>query len=123
MAGNKVAEFYLFVLGILCLLLCLIFAARQANPFRPPITYRERIRRAVAVGLLTGVGFLSLFLIIDVVYDSGFQWTIGSIVVSWLCIVLPLQILAAVGTYIEFVWQDKIRRYLANLAGKNHKEK
>lgn len=118
---ERVVKFALLVLGGLCLLLCLIFAARQVNPFRPPVTHFERLRRAVTVGLLTGVGFLALFLIIDLVYDSGFQWTIESLAISWLCIVLPLQLLATIGTYIEFAWQEKIRHYLTDLAEKHRK--
>lgn len=121
MFEEKVVKFTLLALGGLCLLLCLIFAACQVNPFRPPVTYYERLRRAVVVGLLTGVGSLALFLIIDLVYDSGFQWTIESLAISWLCIILPLQLLATIGTYIEFAWQEKIRHYLAALAEKHHK--
>lgn len=117
------ANFLLFALLASFLLLCLIFAARQVNPFRPPITSSERVRRAITVGLLTGMGFLSLFLIIDLITDSGIQWTFESLIISWLCIVLPLQILATIGTYIEFAWQDRIRHHLTNLAKRNHKHK
>lgn len=121
MIGERLVTFTLLALGGLCLLLCIIFAARQVNPMCPPVTHRERTRRAVIVGLLTGIGFFSLFLIVDLVYNSGFQWTIESLAISWLCIILPLQILATIGTYIEFAWQEKIRRYLAHLAKKHHK--
>lgn len=114
----RMVNLTMLVLATLCFLLCLVFAAQQVNPFRPPKTYRERIRRAVTVGLLTGGASLLLFLIVDLVSDSGFQWTIGSLAVSWLCIVLPLQLLSMIGTYIEFAWQEKIQHFLTNLAGK-----
>jgi 4-amino-4-deoxy-L-arabinose transferase-like glycosyltransferase len=121
MAEAELLNLILLPLVGLCFLCCLIFAARQVNPFRPPATRGERLRRAVIVGLLTGGGFLSLFLIIDLIFNSGFQWTIESLVLSWLCIILPFQILAMIGTYIEFAWQEKIRRHLVNLAGEPDK--
>jgi membrane-bound metal-dependent hydrolase YbcI (DUF457 family) len=119
MLGSKIINLFLLVLASFCFLLCLILASRQVNPFRPPSTHRERIRQAVTVGLLTGGGFLCLLLIIDLVTDSGFQWTIESLATVLVCLILPLQLLAMVGTYIEFAWQERIRRHLVRLSEKS----
>jgi hypothetical protein len=60
-----------------------------------------------------------LLLIIDLVTDSSFQWTIESLATVLVCLILPLQLLAMVGTYIEFAWQERIRRHLVRLSEKS----
>jgi len=118
---NKMSDFIVIALVVLVVSLFALLAARQVNPFRPPATHRERLRRAITVGLLTGGGLLSMLLIADLVGNSGFQLTITSLATIWLCLILPFQVLATIGTYFEFIWQEKILHYLARLAERSRK--
>ena len=113
---NKMSDSIAIVLVVFVVSLFAILAARQVNPFHPPATHRERLRRAITVGLLTGGGLLSMLLIADLVGDSGFQLNLTSLAILWLCLILPFQVLATIGTYVEFIWQEKILHYLVRLA-------
>ena len=118
---SDMSDFVVIALVVLVVSLFAILAARQVNPFHPPVTHRERLRRAITVGLLTGGGLLSMLLIADLVGNSGFQLTIKSLAIIWLCLILPFQILATIGTYFEFTWQERIQRYLVRIAERSRK--
>lgn len=99
------------------LLLCLGLSVRQMLPSHIPTTRQGRVRQALVGGILTG-GFLLTLLAIGFILDKQATWSLGDLILIFLCFVLPFQIIAAVGTYIGFLQIGWMRRQLTRIAEK-----
>lgn len=99
---------------------CLLIAGWQARPSSPPVDNLERLQRSILVGFMTSGCFISIFVIAGIL-DMDFQWSFEGLVTS-LCLILPFQAMATVGSYVQFGYASKIRQHLSKVAQQKGKK-
>jgi threonine/homoserine/homoserine lactone efflux protein len=112
----SLSSIFVAAIAAVIAIFCLAIAAWQARPNSPPQNRAQRMGRSIIVGFLANGVVFSIATIVGVL-DQDFQWT-GNTFVGIACIAVPLQLLATVGTYIQFGYLPWMQRQV-NTAAKD----
>jgi len=99
--------FLVFLLGLLILYSMIIIAA-QIPPSQVQINIIDRIKRSLISGFCASIAFGLFIAILGLMQDNYSLDSLGGIV----CIILPVQLIATVGTFIRLGWQYRFYKFI-----------
>lgn len=93
---------------------------QQVRPWASPIRTSERLIRSLSIGVGVAISIFCLFAILDLRSKPNAinNWSVQSMYASF-CFVLPLGIVASIGSYINFGVMDKLKTQVTKLKVKD----
>ena len=108
--------YFLMLAGAVALV---ISVWQQVRPWTSPMAASAKFGRSVSIGFGVSVSIFCLFAILDLWSGPNAiaSWNLQSVLASF-CFVLPLGVIATIGSYINFGVMDKLRAQVTKLKDK-----